>query len=534
MKINTLIIVFFLISIFGFSQTTPGEYKVKNLDSNTKFSDFGTTFFGSDKIIFSSSRGAGLLKVKWKKNNQPFLDLYEGAINSDGNVSNVVKFSSKLNTRFHEASVSFTPDQKMVYFTRNNYFDNKLGKDKSEMTNIALYSAKVSPDGSWTDVESMPFNNVNYSVGSPSVSMDGSKLYFASDMPGTLGLTDIYVVDILDDGKYGVPKNLGSKINTSGSENFPFIDKDNILYFSSDSKEDGLGGLDVYAAKIYDASISDALHLGSPVNSPLDDFSYILKNDINEGYFSSNREGGKGDDDIYHFKASPPLKIECNQIANGIVKDKKTGTVIAKAIVVLFDDKGTEIDSAITAKDGTFTFTIACDEKYKVVASIVKYESDEATFKTEENPDVVTKLALNLEPIIIPEVVVIKEKVIVNINPIYFNFDKSNIRPDAAIELDKVVAIMQKYPDLIIEGGSHTDSRGPDSYNVILSSRRAKSTISYIISKGINASRITAKGYGETQLINHCVNGVVCSEEDHQVNRRTEFVVFNPDVLGYK
>lgn len=532
---NNLLLVLFLISISIFSQTTVGDYKVENLDSNSSNKDFGTTFFGENKIIFSSSRKNGILKPKWKGDKQPFLNLYEGTIEANGNVSDVKKFSNRLNTKFHEASASFTPDQKEVFFTRDNYYNSKLGKNDEGITNLAIYKASVAPDGSWSDVRSLPFNNVKYSIGSPSVSKDGKKLYFASDMPGSLGLTDIYVVDILENETYGIPKNLGKKINTTGSDNFPFIDKENVLYFSSDSRKGGMGGLDVYAVKIYDSSISDVLHLGSPVNSLADDFAYILKNGINEGYFSSNRDGGKGDDDIYHFKASPPLKIECDQVVTGAVKDLKTGDFVDGAVIVLFDDKDGEVKSITTEVDGSYKFTVDCKKSYKIVASKENYKQDSKTFETEENPDAKLNINLEINPIAVvePEVIVKKEKVIVNINPIYFDFNKANIREDAVIELDKVVAIMQKYQELIIEGGSHTDVRGVDAYNLNLSSRRANSTVKYIISKGIDASRITAKGYGETQIMNQCAEGVKCTENEHQQNRRTEFVLQNPDVLGY-
>ena len=531
-------ILLYVLAIFGFlvsfSQTTAGEYKVENLDINTKYQDFGTTFYGKDKVIFSSSRPkpGTILQTKWKENGQPFLDLYEGTINEDGTISNVKLFSKTLNTKFHEATVSFTPDQKIVYFTRDNYIDKKLQKDDSGMTNLVLMRANVAPDGSWTDIEPLPFNNAAYSCGHPSVNKDGTKLYFTSDMPGTIGGTDIFVVDILPNGTYGIPRNLGKKVNTLGKEMFPHIDEEDILYFSSDSRKDGMGGLDVYAVKIYDKSISDALHLGAPVNSEADDFAYILKNDIHEGYFSSNREGGKGDDDIYHFTSSPPLKIECKQWVNGIVKNKKTGDILPNAVVVLFDDKDNELDSTTSNDNGEFKIEIDCENSYKVVAAKEKFEKDEYSFTTEENPDEIVKMALNLQPI--PEVVKIRKKVVVNINPIYFDFDKANIRPDAAIELDKVVAIMQKYPELKIEAGSHTDSRGPAEYNQILSEKRAKSTVAYIVSKGIDATRLTAKGYGESQLTNECDGTVKCTEEQHQQNRRTEFVLLNPDVLGYE
>lgn len=534
-KYILLLLSFLFVSTFIFAQTTAGDYKVDNLDSNTEFSDFGTAFYGDSKIIFSSSRNEGLLKSKWDGNKQPYLDLFEGVVGSDGKIADVKEFSNNLNTKFHEAAISFTPDQKTVYFTRDNYFTNKLGKDDKGVTNLAIYKASVSPDGRWTDIIPMPFNNETYSVGHPAVNKDGSKLYFISDMPGTLGATDLFVVDINEDGTYGIPKNLGTKINTKGKEMFPFIDQEDILYFSSDSRKEGLGGLDVYASKMFENTVSDILHLGKPVNSEADDFAYILKNgdEKNEGYFSSNRSGGKGDDDVYHFVSSPPLKIECNQTVTGIVVDKITKKPINESVVVIFDDKDNEVETATTNEEGAFTFTVDCEKSFKVVASKDKFESDNKTFTTDDNPDGKEELLLFLNPIPEPEVVVVRERVVVNINPIFFDFDKANIRSDAAIELDKVVNIMNKYPELLIEGGSHTDSRGPDSYNIILSTKRAKATTAYIISKGIDKSRISAKGYGETQLVNHCNGSTKCTEDEHQQNRRTEFVILNPDVLGY-
>lgn len=551
-----LLQLFFLLSVTVVlsQQTTAGEYTIDILESNSKKLDFGTTFFGENKIIFSSSRG--LSRMKWD-DGQSFLDLYEGEIQEDGSVKNVKKFSSKLNSKYHESSVSFTPDQKTVYFTRNNYFKKKLEEDESGIINLAIYRAKVDANGSWKDIESLPFNSKDYSTGHPTVSKDGKKLYFSSNMPGTYGMSDIYVVDIKEDGTFSKPKNLGRKINTSGRESFLYIDRNNILYFSSDSHKHGLGNLDIYATKIYTNSVSKAVHLGSPINTEDDDFAFILNNKTNEGYFSSNREeGGIGFDDIYHFKADPPLFIECKQKINGIVLNKKTGKSISKALVVFLDANNERIDTYKTKRDGTFNFDAKCNVAYRLKASKDEFAIDSNEFVTEDDPDAKTNIKLSLRPkevvviskpepvvVIEPEVEVIKpnfdeikvvrNKVIVNIDPIYFSLNQANIRKDAARELDKVVKIMKKYPTLKIEGGSHTDSRGGQALNVKLSTRRAKSTVDYIIEQGVSSSRITAIGYGESQLTNKCKNNVRCSEKEHQQNRRTEFVILNPEVLGY-
>lgn len=551
-----LLQLFFLLSITVVisQQTTAGEYTIDILESNSKKSDFGTTFYGEDKIIFSSSRG--LSRMKWD-DGQSFLDLYEGEVQEDGSVKNVKKFSSRLNSKYHESSVSFTPDQKTVYFTRNNYFKKKLEGDKDGVINLAIYRAKVSANGNWKDIESLPFNSKDYSTGHPTVSKDGEKLYFSSDMPGTYGMSDIYVVDIKEDGTYSKPKNLGRRINTSGRESFLYIDKNNILYFSSDSHKNGLGGLDIFATKIYTNSVSKAIHLDSPINTEDDDFAFILNNETNEGYFSSNREeGAVGLDDIYHFKAEPPLFIECKQKVNGVVLNKKTGKSISKALVEFLDKNDNQIATYKTKRDGTFRFNAKCNVAYKLKASKDDFAVGSNAFVTEDDPEAKTNIKLNLkpkevaviskpEPVVViepePEVIkpnfeeikVVRDKVIVNIDPIYFSLNQSNIRKDAARELDKVVKIMKKYPALKIEGGSHTDSRGGQALNVKLSTRRAKSTVDYIITQGIDANRITAIGYGESQLTNKCKNNVRCSEKEHQQNRRTEFVILNPEVLGY-
>jgi len=553
-EILQLIFLLLFTAVNVAQETTAGEYTIDILESNSEKSDFGTTFYGENKIIFSSSRG--LSRRKWDGNGQSFLDLYEGEIQEDGSVINVQKFSSKLNTKYHESTVSFTPDQKTVYFTRNNYYKNKLEKDEDGVINLAIYKAKVDEKGNWSDLESLPFNSKNYSTGHPTVSKDGKRLFFSSDMPGTYGYSDIYVVDILENGKFSKPKNLGRRINTSGRESFLYIDENNILYFSSDSHKNGFGNLDIYATKIYTRSVSKAVHLGAPINTEYDDFALILNNKTNEGYFSSNREeGGVGFDDIYHFKAMPPLHIECKQKVTGIVQSKKTGKSISKALVVFLDKNKKELGRMSSKRNGSFSFDAKCGVTYTIKSSKDKYEADSKEFTTEDDPSAKTKLKLNLipeekivvvsepEPVVVvePEIVkpnfdeikVVRNKVIVNISPIYFSLNEADIRKDAAVELNKVVAIMKKYPALKIEGGSHTDSRGGDSYNIKLSTKRANSTVAYIINHGIDSSRITAKGYGETQPTNKCTNGVRCSKIEHQQNRRTEFVILNPEVLGY-
>jgi len=339
-------------------------------------------------------------------------------------------------------------------------------------------------------------------------------------MPGGFGQTDIYVVDIKEDGSFGEVRNLGPKINTEGREMFPYIDKDNILYFSSDTHP-GYGKLDIFASKIFDNTVSTPINLEEPVNSIEDDFAFIIDDERDRGFYSSNREEGKGDDDIYSFLANPGLYIHCDQDITGIVRSESSGDPIAGATVELKDESGEILETVSAGSDGSYTFKgRLCDSPFVVVGMNKGYLNDERTVRTVNDIDVgPLKVDLNL-----PDQFVSNK---VNINTIYFDFDKYNIRPDAAKELDKVVQVMNEYPELLIEAGSHTDSRGRDKYNQKLSEKRAKATVDYIVSKGIEASRITYQGYGETRLVNDCADGKKCSDEEHQMNRRTEFTINN-------
>jgi len=528
MKKITLIILLFCITIINAQEAS---YSIKNVSSNTKYQDFGVSYYGENIAVFASSRkDKSIRKRKWLINNQPFLELYKGIIGKDGDITNVKRFSKVLNSKFHESNVSFTKDLKTVYFTRDNYINKRVKKDSTGMILNQLYRAQVGVDGEWTNIESMPFNSDNYQTGHPVLNSDENKLYFVSDMPGSYGKTDIFVVDINSDGTFGEPKNLGSEINTEKREMFPFIDDNNVLYFSSDGFLDSRGGLDIYAAKIIGNEVVEkGINLGMPINSNKDDFSLVYKKGEKRGYFSSNRDGGKGDDDIYSFLELEPVKFDCNQIVEGVVREKETEALLPGALVTLYNVNGEKIESIIADKFASFSFKLDCETPYKVIGSKENYDVDEEVFETSDINDVELALGLTLAP---NEFINVRGKLMVNIKPIYFDLDKSEIRPDAAIELEKVIRIMQKYPKLKIDLGSHTDSRAPDLYNLKLSQRRAKSTINWIIDKGIERSRINGKGYGESKLVNKCSNDVKCTDQEHQLNRRSEFVILNPKVVN--
>jgi outer membrane protein OmpA-like peptidoglycan-associated protein len=517
-------LILFLSTCCFYAQTTPGKHSVKLLNVNTEDADFGVAIYGKNKVVFASpSDKVTIIKQVWRENGQQYLDLFVGDIDSLGNVINKRKFAGEVNRKLHEASLAFTKDLKTVYFSANNYSEKERSiRGKSGFDNIQLYKASVNEKNEWTNIVKLPFNSDDFQSGLPSLNKDETKLYFVSDRPESLGKTDIFVVDINADDTYSEPRNLGPKINTEEREMFPFISDDNILYFSSNGHA-GYGNLDVFASKIFDNTVSEALNLEQPINSLKDDFAYLIEEESQKGYFSSNRANGVGDDDIYSFNEDEELFIECLQTVSGIVKDKDTQEILPGAIVQVMNELGNQLQ--ITAADednATYSFKLPCDATYTLIVTnegYLKLERSTETINDLDAPEIIEDLEMS------QEFKLVGDELLVNINVIYFDFDSANIREDAALELDKVVEVMTKYPELKIAASSHTDARGNDEYNMRLSEKRAKSSLDYIVSKGVDSSRITSQGFGETQLVNACFDGEKCTEEQHQLNRRTNFKV---------
>ena len=505
------------------------DIEVINLDFNTEFSDFGAAEY-ENEIVFASASGGGR-KYRW--NEQPYLDLFSVEKKEDGSFGEVKSLEGDVNTKFHESSPVFSPNGKYMFFTRNNYFHSKYKEDNTGINRLQLYRASLSEDGSWDDIHKIHFNSEDYSVAHPTLNVTGSRLYFASDMPGTYGQSDIFVVDVNDDGTLGEPENLGSSINTEGKETFPFMNTNGDLYFSSTGFP-GLGGRDIFKSEGVDAKVEKSSsrnfpieNVGKPVNSVSDDFAYYENLVTKRVYFSSNREGGKGSDDIYTFEIT-----ECKQLVTGTVLDIKTNEPIPNATVVLFDGEGNEIERKTVAEDAVFEFDLACKTEYLVRGEKEKYTSDEKRFATpSKQQDLELQLFLEIDEQQIEPCDDLAK--VLDIPIIYFDFDKSNVRYDAEIELQKVLAVLNKYPTMNIDIRSHTDCRGTASYNEKLSERRAKSTRQYLIDKGISSERLTAKGYGESRLVNDCgcepTSESSCSEEEHQLNRRSEFIITSID-----
>jgi outer membrane protein OmpA-like peptidoglycan-associated protein/tetratricopeptide (TPR) repeat protein len=501
----------------------PSLYTIKNLDSNTSKSDFGTTFYG-DKVIFSSSRDTtGYSKGLYSWNKQPYLDLYAAERNSvDGTLFNIQPLTIVGNTKFHESSVALSKDFITIYFTISSLKKNKMLIDDSRTNNFQIVKGTFDETGKISKAENLFFNSVDYSTGHPALSNDGRELYFVSDKPGGFGGTDIYVIKIAEDGTMGSPHNLGATINTSGNEMFPFFNN-NTLYFSSEGHY-GLGGLDVFESKRNEENtFSTPQNVGTPINSNKDDFAYIINDTQSFGYVSSNRAQGKGDDDIYYFTKA---KAEIRQHISGKVTNAKSKASLPEATITVYDAFEEVLGQGITDAEGNYKVTVPGNKKVKVVATKPKHSKGSKTLQlTQVNglefPNNNFELS-NYEELIVKENGIEK----VSVNPIFFEYNKSDITPQAATELDKVIFVMVKFPEVKIKIESHTDSRGGDAYNLKLSDSRAKSTQQYIISKGIDATRIdSAIGYGETQLRNQCSNGVKCTEQEHLSNRRSDFII---------
>ncbi|GGH48152.1 membrane protein [Mangrovimonas yunxiaonensis] len=486
---------------------------ITNLPINSKYADYGSLMLGNT-LYFSSSRNTDNEIYKW--NGEPHLDLYQATKTVvEGKIeltdATRLTFEGRDRKNVHEANAAVTNDGKTMYFTRDNVNKrNRLLYDRAGTTHLKIYKAQLI-DSTWSNIVELPFNDNVYSTGHPALSPDNKTLYFVSDRDGGYGQTDLYKVAINNDGSYGAVENLGSKVNTEGREVFPHVAKDSTLYFSSDGFLN-LGLLDIFKSNIIKDEAAETINLGAPYNSGYDDFAYFEDED-GRGYFASNRPGGNGSDDIYGFH-----EYVCMQIVKGVVKDSKTNAPLALATVQLIDEAGKIAETVTTNEQGEYSFEVDCNKTYNILGSKQDYKDDLKELKTTEEHEKEHLVDLYLIPLINDNEIVI--------NPIFFNFDKWDIRPDAAYELENIVSVMRAHPDMVIKIESHTDSRGSDKYNMKLSDRRAKSTRDYLLSRNIAAERIeSAIGYGESQLVNECANGVECSEEKHQENRRSKFLI---------
>ena len=491
------------------------KFNIQNLSINSEVSDFGGTL-KNGKLYITSARNNNRKTYGW--NEEPFLDIYTANVTADGELQTPSIIEENINTKYHEGIVSFSPDGNTMYFSRESYYEKKYERDsltKYKISVLNLYKS-INQEGQWSEAEALSLNGDNYSVKNPSVSPDGKTLYFASDKSGGFGNFDIYSAPIDQNGSVGEATNMGQKLNTEGQEMFPFISSNNTLYFSSNGHL-GLGGLDVFFAKIIDGKIGPVRNIGIPVNGNADDFAFSFNDEKEEGFVSSNRlvDGEDMSDDIYAIKRLQPI---CDVLVTVTVRDSKSGEILEGAVVSIQDSEGNIFGTKTSNAEGIVEYIIECDIDSKLVGSKIDYESGATLLAGTSEEEVSAELLIS--PI---DEIILANKVI--LNPIYFDFDKSNITAQAAFELDKLVQLMTKYKSIKISAESHTDSRGSNSYNLSLSERRALSTAQYVISKGVDASRITGTGKGETMPSTDC--GGSCNEEEHQLNRRSEFLILS-------
>ncbi len=644
-----------------------GIYEIVHVDFNSALDDFSPAFY-NEGLVFASERDKGVaIKRKHEWTGNPFNELFyverqkEGKELGEYTYKKPEKYSKQLNSKFHDAAVTYNSDQTKVWFTRNNLIKGKAKTDDEGIIRLKIFSATIDGD-KWKDIQGLPFNSDEYSVAHPTLTPDGNKMYFASDMPGGFGGMDLYVTS-MDGGSWGPPINLGARINTEGNEIFPYYQKDQRLYFASDGHV-GLGGLDMcYMDDKGNDEFGDIINMGYPLNTISDDFGIIFEEEGNAGYFTSDREGGNGRDDIYAFRKMAatmeilvydevtrepipgatvlndctgasmltnsegkiifdmkldqccnfaasmeeymdnsmegctkdvsmgqkvfveiPLKKEILFKLEGLVVNQTTGEPIEGAIVTLTNDcEGEEPEPVVTDENGTFVFDLAPDCCYSVAATKEGYFGNPVSDQCTRNLTEATTLQaiLNLSPISAPNTgeVAISDpvttpKVVIDSETgkyielatgepytgdyngvqitdgevpnseifvesptesiegtvsyllhIYYDFDQSYIRDEAQSEIQKLCRMMTENSDLIVEIGSHTDSRGSFRYNRSLSQRRAESVVRALIDCGIAQERLVAKGYGETKNVNNCENRIPCSEREHQMNRRTEFRV---------
>ena len=493
------------------------RFNVQNLDINSEYSDFGGTLNNNKLYITSSRNTVGLFdigrwitqRISYGWNNEPYLDVYSFDVSESGSYINEDYLDSNINTKYHEGLASFDANGNM-YLTRESFYENEYVEDP-ESNNITSLLGIYKITRGDKNVVGLNINSVEYSVKNPSISADGKTLYFSSDMPGGFGNFDIYRGDINENGDINNIENLGQKVNTEGQEMFPFIGNENTLYFSSDSQL-GLGGLDVFFTKEVDGKWASARNVGIPVNSNADDFAFSINETSGEGFISSNRSGGKGSDDIYSIKRLVPI---CDVLLTANVMDAKTKLGIDSATTSVSDKEGNIASSKTSSEKGIAEFMLVCDEAGKLIVSKEGYNSK--IVDIEISNEEFKSMDIMLDPI---EKIIVAQKV--ELNSIYFDFDKSNIKSEAAFELDNLVQVMIKYPELTVSIESHTDNKGPSSYNQKLSERRAKTTMQYVVSKGIDSSRLSADGKGESNPIVDCSN---CNKEEDQLNRRSEFII---------
>ena len=510
-----------------------GKYNLFKTNINSQNSDFGLNFYGEDEVIFASSLDAtGSQKFKWS--NEPFLDLFTAQIDSLGNLSQREQLKGNVNTKYHESTATISIDGNTMYFTRNNFFKGRLKSSKDKQVKLKIYKATKNQD-SWSNIKELPFNGNQYSTAHPTLSPDGKKLYFSSDMPGTFGMSDIWFVYIFENDTYSQPINLGPNVNTEFRESFPFIDTKNNLYFSSDGKL-GLGGFDVFESKLNIRGFPyETSNIGKPVNSTFDDFSYVYNNERNFGFISSNRNGlnGSSSDEVYKIiktEKSPQSVLSkkvvssCEGHIGGVVYDIFTKDLLQGASIELLNENNNIIKQTNTDQKGKFNFTekFNCSKSYFIrVSNGISYTSRILKFNLDENQNIFENIDLSWLTNCLPDDLIC----VLGVEPIFFSLDKSTLTRSSVLSLKKVLIAMVKYPTMILQISSYADSRASKEYNRELSERRAITTKKWLTNNGIDPNRLIIKALGEENFDNICGDRSECSESEYQLNRKSTFKI---------
>jgi outer membrane protein OmpA-like peptidoglycan-associated protein len=500
----------------------PIRYSIENLGINSVSSDYGASVY-KDLLVFTSTRKPGKNTEKrdsWTTDY--YSSLYSTILPKENKLSIVTPFSEEIQSEYHKSTPVFTKDGKTMYFTRSDHRRKDRSRGLDEKIQLRIVKATFE-NGKWGDVIDLPINSNNYSCGHPALGSNERSLFFSSDMPGGYGDSDIYIVNILGDNTYGRPENLGKNINTQGKETFPFVSDTDELYFASDGHL-GLGGLDIFITNIKDKKYTNTVcNLGKPMNSPFDDFSFFKLDNSNIGFFASNREGGQGKDDLYSFieqtEPENTLKLE-----NLKIVDKETQNLIKEIVVTVYDSNHNILRTLKADKDGKYSIVID-----NAKSSVVYVEAKSPEYGTQEitldgSKDQMKNVQIEL-PKTLKNLTEGTDLAKLFLNDILFDLGKYSITKDSEVELQKVVEFMNSYPSIKISIRTHTDSRQSASANMELSEKRAKTIMNYLIDHGITRDRLSSTAYGESQLLNKCADGVVCTEAEHKVNRRCEFII---------
>lgn len=480
---------------------TKDLYSIALTGINTKLSDVGSTFFKDKYIMYSSRRTGAIGAGKDANTNTPYNTLYCLNMDKTGNLSRPYFFAYSIDSKGNEGGLAFTSDEKTVYFTKSA---------EENTTNYQLYRATFDTTNyKWINETAVDFNNVNYSIENPSITPDGKKIYFSSNMAGGFGGYDIYVAEINVDGMPVNPTNLGNAINTANDEKFPYAAPTNKeIYFSSNGHS-GYGGQDVFVSKIKRTRYGTPLNLGKTINSSADEVSFILATK-SRGYLTSNRTGSLGSYDIYRFE----LQKHTSTLI-GLVSEKQSKITLPNTQISLIDEDGQEVSTFVSNNNGGFTFEVEPLENYSIVAKKDGYLDFELPIIT-ANGNSVTNIELDQK-----KAEIIKNTILVE--NIYFDFDKASIKTESTLSLNKILEVLTVNPEMKIIINAHTDSRGSDKYNIILSEKRAQEAKQYLIKKGINKDRLEAKGYGETKPLSDCKAN--CTDAQFNTDRRVEFII---------